>query len=525
MQAPRFSPVSLAALLEKAGLAAPIGLPSEIMVGGISMDSRRVGPGHLFVAWDGHQTDGHLHIPDALSKGSVAVVGTKALTGIGVPYIQVKDSHNAFAWLSAALYDFPARKLTMIGVTGTDGKTTTTNLIYKILQAAGKKAGMISTVAAVIGGAALDTGFHVTTPDAGDIQRYLALMVQEGMTHAVLEATSHGLAQGRVEACEFDIGVVTNITHEHLDFHGSYTAYRSAKARLFSMLAETKDKPRGNLRKAVLNLDDQSYDYLASQVRVPALTYGRNPQADFHSADIQCDWDGTRFTISSNAGDFPVASPLIGGYNVSNILAGAAVAVGGLGIAPSAVQAGVADLKSVPGRMERIDAGQDFIAMVDFAHTPNALKSALTAIRPLSSGKIIAVFGSAGLRDREKRRLMAETSLELADMTVLTAEDPRTESIHAILKEMAGGAILRGGVERETFWRVPDRREAIRFGLRLAKPGDVVICCGKGHEQSMCFGNVEYAWDDRTALRAALAEYLDRPGPAMPKLPDIPGSA
>lgn len=522
MEAPHFSPVSLSVLLEQTGIAIPKGLSAHIFVRDITMDSRRVKPGGLFVAWDGMQADGHLHISDAVAGGAVAVIGTKPITEPGVPYIQVKDSRSAYAWLSAAFYGFPARKLTVIGVTGTDGKTTTTNLIYKILQAAGERVGMISTVSAIIGDAAVDTGFHVTTPDAGDVQRYLALMVQEGMTHAVLEATSHGLAQGRVEACEFDVGVVTNITHEHLDFHGSYAAYRSAKARLFNMLAETKDKASGNPRTAVLNLDDQSYDYLASLVGTPVITYGRNPRADFHSEDRRCDWDGTHFTISTTSGCFPVESPLIGEYNVANILAAVTATVGGLGVTPAAAQAGVADLKSIPGRMERIDAGQDFIAMVDFAHTPNALRSALTAVRPLTAGKIIAVFGSAGLRDREKRRLMAETAIELADRTVLTAEDPRTESIHTILAEMANGAAARGGIEGETFWRVPDRREAIRFGLSLAEPGDVVICCGKGHEQSMCFGSVEYAWDDRTALQAALANYLGQPGSAMPDLPDVP---
>jgi UDP-N-acetylmuramoyl-L-alanyl-D-glutamate--2,6-diaminopimelate ligase len=521
MEAPQITPISLRELIKRAALAVSIDIPSQVLVQGVTMDSRQVGRDTIFVACAGMQTDGHLFIPDAVKNGAVAVVGTKPLERIGVPYVLVADGRLAYARLSAALYDFPARKMTMIGVTGTDGKTTTTSLIYHILKAAGKRAGMISTVSAVIGDVSLDTGFHVTTPDAGDVQRYLAFMLEAGITHVVLEATSHGLAQGRVEACEFDVGVVTNITHEHLDFHGSYEAYRAAKARLFAMLAETAEKPGGNLRIAILNMDDQSFEYLAKEVRVPSITYGLSMETDFQAGEVVCDLEGTRFTVTSKDHHFWIESPLIGDYNVSNILAAVAVSVGCLGVEPSLAQTGVAALKAIPGRMERIDLGQNFIAIVDFAHTPNALKSALTAVRRLGTGKIIAVFGSAGLRDREKRRLMAETSIELADITILTAEDPRTESIHDILEEMACGANRRGGNEGESYWRIPDRREAIRFALRLAKPGDVVMCCGKGHEQSMCFGTTEYAWDDRIALQAALAEYLGLPGPVMPILPEI----
>lgn len=488
------------------------------------MDSRQVQPGNIFIACDGMSVDGHAFIAAAVQNGATAVVGTRPIEGLDVPYIRVEDSRLAYARLAAALYDFPARKMTVVGVTGTDGKTTTTNLIYHILKAEGLRAGMISTVSAVIGEDNLDTGFHVTTPDAGDVQRYLALMVQAGMTHVILEATSHGLAQRRVDACEFDLGVVTNITHEHLDFHGSYENYRSAKTRLFSMLAETLPKANGNPRTAILNMDDASYSYLAGEVRVNALSYGMAAGADFRAVDVECDLDGTRFRIVMKDGEIQVASPLIGIYNVSNISAAVTATVGGLGIKAASAQAGVAALKNLPGRMERIDFGQDFTAIVDFAHTPNALKSALTAIRPLAKGRIIAVFGSAGLRDREKRRLMAETSIALADISVLTAEDPRSESVYDILEEMAGGAEKRGGREGQDFLRIPDRREAIRYAVRLAKPGDVVVCCGKGHEQSMCFGSVEYAWDDRTALSAALAEYFGVSGPSMPVLPDLPTS-
>lgn len=440
-----------------------------------------------------------------------------------LPYIQVENARQSLTWLAAAFYDWPGRKLTVIGVTGTDGKTTTSNLLYRILVAAGLKAGMISTVNAVIGDETLDTGFHVTTPDAHDVQHYLARMVDAGLTHVVLETTSHGWAQFRVDACEFDIGAVTNITHEHLDQHGSYENYRAAKARLFESLERTLPKPQGNPRLAVLNRDDRSYEYLSNlvggQPNSAQVSYGLVQDADVRAEGIVYDPSGIHFTAASSDFRVAISSTLVGAFNVSNCLAAFTVAVVGLGIAPEVAAQGLAALEGVPGRMERIDLGQDFTAIVDFAHTPNALKVALEAARPMTTGRVISVFGSAGLRDREKRRMMAETSAELADLTVLTAEDPRSESLDGILDEMAAGARSRGGVEGETFWRVADRGAAIRFALRLARPGDIVLACGKGHEQSMCFGKTEFLWDDRTAMRAALSELLGVEGPPMPYLP------
>ncbi len=508
----------------------------DLSISGITLDSRAVKPGDLFVAMHGGMTDGHDYIQKAIVNGAVAVVGERPVGQIAnLPYVQVENARRSLTWLAAAFYDWPGRKLTVIGVTGTDGKTTTSNLLYQILVAAGLKAGMISTVNAVIGDEVLDTGFHVTTPDAPDVQRYLARMVDAGLTHVVLETTSHGWTQFRVDACEFDVGVVTNITHEHLDQHGSYENYRAAKARLFESLERTLPKPQGNPRLAVLNRDDRSYDFLSATVHAQPSTrqvsYGLEQGADIRAEEIQYDPSGIHFTASSV--DFRVAasSKLVGAFNVSNCLAAFTVAVVGLGISPEIAAQGLAALDGVPGRMERIDLGQDFTAIVDFAHTPNALKVALEAARemltprPLGEGmgvrvgRVICVFGSAGLRDREKRRMMAETSAELADLTVLTAEDPRTESLDGILVEMAAGARSRGGVEGETFWRVADRGEAIRFALGLAHTGDIVLACGKGHEQSMCFGKTEFLWDDRTAMRAALSELLGVEGPQMPYLP------
>jgi UDP-N-acetylmuramoyl-L-alanyl-D-glutamate--2,6-diaminopimelate ligase len=486
---------------------------------GVVSDSRLVRPGDLFVAVTGESVDGHRYIPAALERGATAVLGTQSSPGLKLPYIQVKDSRAALPHVAAAFYGFPARKMTVIGVTGTDGKTTTTNLVYQILQAVGIKAGMISTINAVFGDQVLDTGYHVTTPEAPDVQRYLSQMLADGVTHVVLEVTSHGLAQHRVDACEFDVAVITNITHEHLDYHGSFEAYRLAKASLFTSLAVTAEKAPGNPRVAILNRDDASYEYLSHVAVKKMISYGVYPEADIRATLVESASDGMGFMVAGLGQQFPITCHLIGAFNISNCLAALSAMVYGLGLPVEAAQAGISRVNAVPGRMERIDLGQDFMALVDFAHTPNALQRALQAVKPLTRGRVIAVFGSAGLRDREKRRMMAEISVQLADLTVLTAEDPRTELLDNILAEMAAGASNMGGMEGQTFWRIPDRGEAIKFAISLARSGDIVITCGKGHEQSMCFGQIEYPWDDRTAMRVALAEHLGIPGPHMPYLP------
>ncbi len=502
----------------------------DIPITGIAIDSRAVKPGYLFVAMKGGNADGHDYIPHAIANGAAAVVGEREITQVSdVRYIRLDNPRRALTWLAAAFHDWPARHLTVIGVTGTDGKTTTTNLIYKILLAAGRQAGMVSTVNAVIGDEILDTGFHVTTPDAHDVQAYLARMVQAGLTHVVLETTSHGWSQHRVDACEFDVGVVTNITHEHLDEHGSYERYRAAKARLFESLQWTRPKPQGNPRLAVINRDDpKSFAFLDDFIKVHKLSYGLGDGANVCASRISYSQYGVHFIAQSADFQTAVTSRLVGAYNVSNCLAALTTTVYGLGISPEIAAQGIASLEGIPGRMERIDLGQPFTAIVDFAHTPNALKVTLETAREMldgmeeergKKGRVIVVFGSAGLRDKEKRRMMAQIAAELADLTVLTAEDPRTESLAGILEEMAAGTKSRGGREGETFWRVPDRGEAIRFAVRLARPGDIVLACGKGHEQSMCFGKTEYLWDDRTAMRSALAELLGVSGPNMPYLP------
>jgi UDP-N-acetylmuramoyl-L-alanyl-D-glutamate--2,6-diaminopimelate ligase len=492
----------------------------DLEICSVTADSRKVISGSIFVACSGEIEDGHNFIDKAVENGAVAIFGEKDVPTYRVPYFRVENSRQALAYLAAAYFDHPAKKMVMIGITGTDGKTTTANLLYSILQFAGYQVGLISTVNAVIGDKVLDTGFHVTTPDAPDVQQYLDMMFEAGITHVVLETTSHGWSQFRVDACDFDLGIITNITHEHLDHHGSFENYRAAKARLFESLSIKRNKIVNILPLAILNRDDASFEYLKSISKVSTVSYGKGENADVLAKDILPEQDGLTFDlILFGKAKTRVRSKLVGSFNVSNCLAAIAAATIGLGIDPLIVANGIANMTGVPGRMEQINSGQDFTAIVDFAHTPNALRVVLETARQMTKGKLIAIFGSAGLRDRKKRRLMAETSTDLADISIFTAEDPRTESLGGILNEMALGAYSRNGENEKDFWCIPDRREAIRLGIKLARSGDMVICCGKGHEQSMCFGTIEYPWDDRTAMRAALAEMLGIDGPGMPYLP------
>jgi UDP-N-acetylmuramoyl-L-alanyl-D-glutamate--2,6-diaminopimelate ligase len=322
------------------------------------------------------------------------------------------------------------------------------------------------------------------------------------MEYAAIESTSHGLAQHRVAACEYDVAVVTNITHEHLDYHGSYEAYREAKALLFRALSNSVHKP-GVPKVAVLNADDSSYRFLRAIPAEIQLAYGLREPADFTAKGIAASPQGLHLVAVGRGLELSLCSPLVGRFNVYNILA-AVAATHALGIAPVAMQVGVAAMRGVLGRMERIDLGQPYSVIVDFAHTPNALENALRTVRELTLGQVIVAFGCAGLRDRAKRPWMGEVAGKLADVVVLTAEDPRTEPLEEIMEEIAVGCRRAGCVEGQSFFRIPDRSQAIATALGRAQPGDLVIITGKGHERSMCFGTTEYPWSDHEAVQEAL---------------------
>ena len=463
-------------------------------------DSREVEAGDCFIARVRPYSDGHPYIQQAIARGATMIIAQRSAdfpVPAEVVYLQVADTAITEAWLAAAWYDFPGQALCMIGVTGTDGKTTITNLIYEILVAAGCRAGMISTIKAVIGDEEESTGLHVTTPQAPQIQALLRRMVDSGLTHCVLEVTSMGLAEHRADTAFFDIAAISNITHEHLDYHGSWEQYRADKGRLFE-LAE----------RGVANREDASFDYL-QQLRPKILSYSNSGATDFTAHDINFTPRGTTFVVQPPSGDrYLITTPLIGRFNIANMLCASAVAYL-LDLPVSAIQEGLARVPQISGRMERIDEGQSFLVIVDFAHTPNALFKAIEAGRSMTTGRIITVFGSAGKRDVAKRRLMAEVSAEYADVTILTAEDPRNEPLEQILQMMADGAISKGGREGETFWRIPDRGRAIYHALSLVRDSaDLILICGKGHEQSLCFGNTEYPWDDRVVTRSLLSAFL-----------------
>jgi len=388
--------------------------------------------------------------------------------------------HLLIAILFVLFYRFPARKLKTIGITGTDGKTTTVNLIYEILRKSGRKVSMISSVEAIIGGKEYGTRLHVTTPDPKDIQRLLHQAVLAGSEYFVLETSSHGLSQNRLWGCRFYLGVITNISHDHLDYHKTHFNYLRAKAKLFDQV-----------KVGILNRDDQSFDYLNQKLKAKKrkiITYGLKNKADFTPQT------------------FLFKTPLLGDYNQYNCLAAAATA-SFLGIPREVIKESLAHFTGVKGRLEEIKNKFGFKVFIDFASTPNSLKNVLMALRKILpvKGRLIAVFGSAGLRDIQKRAMMGEVSEKYADLTVLTAEDPRTEDVNKIIEQIAQGALKKGAQEGKTLFRVPNREEAIKFAIqKLAKKDDIVVTCGKGHEQSMCYGKTERPWSEHQAVQKAL---------------------
>ncbi len=481
-------------------------------VAGMTHDSRCVEPGYLFVAYAGVHEDVHRYLADAARRGAVAALVERPGPELRRLYelpsalvlVTVPDARQARALLAGAWCDWPSRSLAVVGITGTDGKTTTAFLVHAILHTAGRRVGLVSTVEARLGEERESTGAHVTTPEAEELQAFLARMRAKGFDSAVLEATSHGLAQHRLTGVAFDVAVLTNITeNEALEYHGSFAAYREAKALLFRSLVTSEAKP-GIGKTAVLNAADPAFDTLRAMSVPRHLSYAVGTKADFWADRIEHGPFGLAFTAVTPVGRLAIRSPLLGTYNAANILA-AMAAAHALDVPPSAWLAGIESVRGIPGRMQRIEAGQPFLAIVDFAHTPNALAHALQTARQLApSGRVIAVFGCAGLRHVGKRPAMGQVAAELADRTIITAEDPRTEDVGTIMAAIAEGCRRAGAVEGHSFYRVADRFAAIRRACELARAGDVVIVCGKGHEPTMCFGETEYPWDDRAALQAAL---------------------
>lgn len=398
--------------------------------------------------------------------------------------------HLLIAWAAAVYYKWPGKKMTVVGVTGTDGKTTTAHLIYEILKLAGKNVSMISTISAVINNESYDTGFHVTTPSPWVLQKFMRLAVNGSSKYFVLEVTSHGLDQHRIYGTSIDMGVITTISHEHLDYHGSLKKYRETKAKLLK-----------GVKYSVLNKDDESYKFVKNRASGKVVTYAIDQSADYTPKKIK------------------LKPSLIGKYNLYNCLAAATVGFL-LNIDKKIIYKAIAEFKGIPGRMEKVKNKKGFKVYIDFAHKPNALRQVLKTAGTLTERKVIVIFGCAGLRDRLKRPMMGEIAATLSDYVILTAEDPRTEDVRRIIEEIAQGcfkkniseaskkdkkmAFLKKG--EKYFWRIPDRQEAINFAVRyLAKKSDLVLICGKGHERSLCYGKIEYPWNERRAVKKALS--------------------
>ncbi len=502
------------------GAAAAGGL-SELAVRGITYDSRRVAPGWVFIAVPGAHADGHDHLDTAVASGASAVVVERAAHALAAPQLVVDSSQRALAPCACWWYDDPSRALAVVGVTGTDGKTSTSRLLVAALEAAGLPTGLSTTAIVRVGGTEVPNPVHATTPEAPELQRLLRAMARAGDRCAVIETTSHGLALDRVAGVAYDAAVFTNLSHEHLEFHGSYSAYRAAKLRLFESLAVSAANPRkgpGGIvgsgawpKTAVVNADDPAapaFVRAAEGAGARVITFGERPGVDVRAVRIEQDPTGLTADLDTPDGRRRMRLGLLGRFSVWNALAVLAL-VEGVGLDLDAALAGVAAAPPVPGRMERVDRGQPFTVIVDYAHSPASLRLVLDELGPAAAGAgggLIAVFGSAGERDVAKRPMMGRIAGERCRAVVLTDEDPRGEDRVAILEQIAAGARAAGLRRGSTLHLEPDRRAAIALAFGLARPGDVVVLAGKGHEAEIIGRDGPVPWDER----AVAGEELDR---------------
>lgn len=486
------------------------GVAAELELEAVTLDSRSVRPGSLFVAVPGSRLDGHDFVEQAVAAGAVAVIAERATPLLGVPQLLVPAARPALALAAAALHDFPSHRLGVVGVTGTDGKTTTAFMLRALLQAAGRPTGLLGTIETVAGGEVIARG-RQTTPEAPELQAALAAMLDAGDHFAVVESTSHGLAQERVGEVAYDVALLTNLTHEHLEFHRTPEAYRAAKRRLFERLAVSEANPEKGFGKwAVLNLDDAvagEFGAAAEAAGARRLTYGTSASAHVRALRVEEDPAGLRVLLRTPRWQGSLRLQLAGRFNAHNALAAAAVGEA-LDLPPEAIREGLEGLAGVPGRMQRVEAGQPFSVVVDYAHTADSLAKVLDNLAPLAAaggGGLICVFGSAGERDTLKRPMMGRVAAERCRLIVLTDEDPRGEDRLAIIEEIAAGAEALGRRREQDLLLIPDRQEAIAAAFEQARAADVVVLCGKGHERTIETADGAVPWDEVAAARRALA--------------------
>ncbi|HSP09222.1 MAG TPA: UDP-N-acetylmuramoyl-L-alanyl-D-glutamate--2,6-diaminopimelate ligase [Candidatus Dormibacteraeota bacterium] len=475
----------------------------DVDVRGIAYDSRRVERGDLFVAVEGLHADGHVFVADAIARGASAIAVDRAVqVPTGTPILRVLSTRTALAEIAAEFYGRPASRLRVAGVTGTDGKTTTTHMAEHVLQASGIVAGAMSTVAFRVSGREMDNTSGQTTTEAPEVQAWLARMVEAGATCAVIETTSHALVQERVRACDFDVAAFTNVGHDHLDYHATWEEYLEAKARLIDLAAASVDK--GIEKTAVLNRDDASYDRLARRPIARRWTYGLTTAADLHPVELNVTASGSRFRMQTPQGDAEVSLHVPARFNIYNALCAAGVCLA-LGVPIEAVGQGLAGFEGVRGRLEPVDLGQDFRVFIDFAHSAGALASALAELRPFTTGRLILVFGSTARSDHD-RPGMGRSAAEFADFFIITTDDPLAEDPAEIARDVQAGAA--GKAPGRDYEIVIDRRAAIRRAIDVARPGDCVLLAGKGHERSMRMAGGSEPWDERAEAEAAIRDRL-----------------
>ncbi|WP_287158369.1 UDP-N-acetylmuramoyl-L-alanyl-D-glutamate--2,6-diaminopimelate ligase [Chloroflexus sp.] len=497
---------TLASLLNNVAVQRLIGEPL-VPVQSLTYDSRRVEPGSLFVAIRGQHSDGHQFIDQAIARGAVAVVVDQRYWDerpVAVPVVVVADSRVALAPLAAAFYDYPGRELTTIGITGTKGKSTTTDVTAQLLAATGRMVGMISTVDFQIGNRRWPNDTRQSTPEAPEVQALLREMVTAGCDTAVIEATSHALSPrwGRLVGCAFAVAVMLNIGHEHLDYHGTFEQYRADKAQLFALLGE-----RSGSRWAIVNADDPNHAYFLDAAPADAvrLRYGLHEPADVQGQILHSGPMSSVVRVTSPWGTTDLTVPLPGRFNASNALAALTVALS-QGVALEAAAAALAGVRAPRGRMVPIDAGQPFAVIVDYAHNPDSFEQIFAMLRPQVQGRMIAVFGSAGERDVAKRAIQGEIAGRMCDLLVLTDEDPRGEDREAIIAQIAAGAERADKRPGSGYLCIPDRAQAIRAAMAAAQPGDLVLLLGKGHEGSIIYADFSLPWNEEHEARQALAE-------------------
>lgn len=503
-------PRTLASLLAELPGAELVRGDNSRLVTGVEHDSRHAGPGSLFAAIPGFTVDGHTFLPKVIAAGATAVVVQRdhAATVGALPgdsaIITVEDTRASFAPISAWFYDHPGRELGVIGVTGTDGKTTTSHLLTSALEAAGLAVGRLGTVDVHLPGEEGHVTDRMTTPEANEVQRLLRRMVDAGCDWAIVESTSHGLALHRLDCVEYDVALFTNITGDHLDFHKTFEAYREAKGRLFEALDTSADK--GIPKTAVVNADDPSANYMLERSNAAAIRYGLDSrEADVLARNIVLRPDGSDFRIVTAHGAAEASIRLPAIFNVMNALAAASAGLAA-GVGLASIAQGLAENPGVAGRMERIEAGQPFEVIVDYAHTGDAVRKVLEVLRDVTRGRLTIVVGAAGERDPGRRFGVGRAAATGADFAIFTSEDPRTEDPAAIVREIGNHAESAGRQRGTDFIEIEDRREAIAEAFKRARAGDVVVVCGKGHEQSMIYGTESRPWDDRQVAREELAK-------------------